>query len=166
VVDLGCGTGLVGTALAVSGAEIIGVDLSPRMLQIAANCGAYTHLELGELVEVLGRMPADSVLTVLAADVFIYVGNLEAVFGEVARVLAPGGLFAMSVEGLDEGSYQLRPTGRYAQSADYLSRLSAQCGLHKRYLERTRIRREGSTRIEGWIALFAKPGSPAKTTAA
>lgn len=36
IIDLGCGTSLVGVALAATGARITGVDLSPRMLEIAA----------------------------------------------------------------------------------------------------------------------------------
>lgn len=157
-VDLGCGTGLVGVALAAAGAEITGVDLSPRMLEIAARRGVYARLEQGELIAVMKGIPSGSVQAVLAADVFIYVGNLEAVFAEVARVLAPGGLFAMSVEGLEDGSYQLRPTGRYAQSAGYLRSLAAQSGMQERSMERAHIRSEGRVPVEGWIALFAKAG--------
>src|SRR6185436_5638298 len=76
VIDLGCGTGRVGKALAGPGARIIGLDLSARMLEIAAQQGAYATLERGELAEVLARYPADSAQAVLAADVFIYVGDL------------------------------------------------------------------------------------------
>ncbi len=161
VVDLGCGTGLVGVALAAAGAEITGVDLSPSMLGIAAGRGAYAHLEQGELVEVLARIAAGSVQAVLAADVFIYVGDLAAVFAQVARVLAPGGLFAMSVEGLEEGDYKLRPTGRYAQSPDYLRELAVRSGLQERKIGAAPIRREGSGHVEGWIALFARDGAQA-----
>jgi predicted TPR repeat methyltransferase len=166
VIDLGCGTGLVGVALAATGAEIVGVDLSPCMLEIAARRGAYVKLEQGELVEVLARTAAGSVQAVLAADVFIYLGDLTAVFAAVARVLAPQGLFALSVEGLEDGTYRLQPTGRYAQSPRYLRALAAQSGLGERRLERTLIRREGRGHAEGWLALFAKPGSGMKTTAA
>jgi predicted TPR repeat methyltransferase len=156
VVDLGCGTGLVGVALAAAGARIVGVDLSARMLEIAARRGAYSTLEKGELAEVLAQHPAGSVNAVLAADVFIYVGELTAVFAAVARVLAPQGLFALSVEGLEGGSYRLQPTGRYAQSPEYLRALAAQCGLEERSMERTLIRREGRGHAEGWLALFAR----------
>ena len=166
VIDLGCGTGLVGVALAASGAEIIGVDLSTRMLEIAARRGAYAKFEQGELVEVLARTAAGSVHAVLAADVFIYIGDLAAVFAAVARVLAPRGLFALSVEGLENGTYSLRPTGRYAQSPGYLRALAAQSGLQERRLERATIRREGRGHAQGWLALFAKSGSGTTTTAA
>jgi len=156
VIDLGCGTGLVGKALAATGAKIVGVDLSARMLEIAARHGAYAALEKGEIVEVLARHPAGSAQAVLAADVFIYVGELAAVFAAVARVLAPQGLFALSVEGLEGGSYKLQPTGRYAQSPGYLRALATQSGLEERRMERTLIRREGRGHAEGWLALFAR----------
>ena len=156
VIDLGCGTGLVGAALEGARAQIIGVDLSPRMLEIAARRGAYARLECGELVEVLSRTAPGSVRAVLAADVFIYVGDLAAVYAAVARVLAPRGLFAFSVEGLDGSDYKLQPTGRYAQSPDYLRTLAAQVGLEERSLEPTLIRREGRGHAEGWLALFAR----------
>jgi predicted TPR repeat methyltransferase len=136
------------------------------MLDIAAGRGAYAQLEQGELTAVLARIPTGSAQAVLAADVFIYVGNLEAVFAEVARVLAPDGLFAMSVEGLEDGSYQLQPTGRYAQSPGYLRMLAARCGLQERKIERAHIRREGSGAVEGWIALFARTDRGAAATAA
>ena len=162
VIDLGCGTGLVGKALASAGTQITGVDLSARMLEIAERQGTYAKLEKGELVEVLARTPAGSAQAVLAADVFIYVGDLAAVFAAVARVLAPRGLFAFSVEGLEHGTYGLQPTGRYAQSPGYLRTLAAQSGLEERVLERTLIRREGHGHAEGWLALFANSGDESK----
>lgn len=163
VIDLGCGTGLVGVALEGARVQIVGVDLSPRMLEIAARRGAYARLEQGELVEVLARIPADSVHAVLAADVFIYVGDLTAIFAAVARVLVPRGLFAFSVEGLEHGSYKLQPTGRYAQSPGYLRTVAARLGLEERSLEPTHIRREGDGHAEGWLALFAKAGGRSST---
>jgi len=157
VIDLGCGTGLVGAALAGTGAEVIGVDLASRMLEVAAARGDYAGLEQGELLEMLARAAPGSAQAVVAADVFIYVGDLEQVFAAVTRVLAPAGLFALSVEGLEKGDYQLRPSGRYAQSPAYLRALARRTGLEELRIEATRVRREGSGYAEGWLALFAKP---------
>lgn len=166
VIDLGCGTGLVGAALAATGARITGVDLSPRMLEIAARRGVYTTLEKGELLEVLGRIRAASVQAVLAADVFIYIGDLTAIFAAVARVLAPGGLFAFSVEGIASGTYRLQATGRYAQSPAYLRSLAARCGLEEHAIDHTLIRREGHGHAEGWLALFVRSGGESKARTA
>jgi len=155
--DLGCGTGLVGAALAGTGVELVGIDLSERMLELARARGVYARLERSEIADALAREREGSFDGVFAADVFIYIGDLQAVFAGVARVLAPGGVFALSVEGLEEGRYRLQPTGRYAQSPAYLRELAASCGLEERRLERTPIRREGRGHAEGWLALFTRP---------
>ena len=50
VVDLGCGTGAVGTRLAELGLTTVdGVDVSPEMLTVAARTGAYRCLTVGDL---------------------------------------------------------------------------------------------------------------------
>jgi predicted TPR repeat methyltransferase len=50
VLDLGCGTGAVGRRLAQLGVTTVdGVDLSPEMLAVAANSGAYRRLTVADL---------------------------------------------------------------------------------------------------------------------
>ena len=159
VIDLGCGTGLLGAELADTGAELIGVDLSARMLAIAARRAVYARLEQADLIDVLRQAAAGSVHAVLAADVFVYLGDLEAVFGAALLALAPGGLFGFSVEGTEGEGYRLKPNGRYGHSPRYLRALAMRAGLEERCLERARIRRDVQGYADGWIALFAKPGA-------
>lgn len=50
ILDAGCGTGLVGQALAMSGARAIdGIDLSQPMLDIARDTGAYRDLAQADM---------------------------------------------------------------------------------------------------------------------
>ncbi|KAJ5110652.1 hypothetical protein N7532_001187 [Penicillium argentinense] len=50
ILDAGCGTGLVGQALAISGARAIdGIDLSQPMLDIARDTGAYRDLAQADM---------------------------------------------------------------------------------------------------------------------
>ncbi|KAI9747494.1 MAG: hypothetical protein M1835_002066 [Candelina submexicana] len=51
ILDAGCGTGLVGQAIAVTGAKhlIDGLDISPAMLDVAAKTGAYRSLAQADL---------------------------------------------------------------------------------------------------------------------
>jgi predicted TPR repeat methyltransferase len=156
VLDLGCGTGLLGAALAPAGAGITGIDLSAEMLERAAARGVYARLVKSDLVEYLRGADAGSFDAVLAADVFVYLGDLEAVFEGVARALAPGGLFAFSVEALDTGDFALRPNGRYAHSASYLRALAARRGLAEHGIERIGLRIEHGTPVEGWLATFIR----------
>lgn len=157
VLDLGCGTGLVGVALAGIGARITGVDLSPRMLELACKRGVYERLVQADALEALAQAEAGSFHAVLAADVLVYFGALEEVFRGAARALAPGGVFAFSIEAQDGGSYRLQPTGRYAHALEYLRGLSAATGLTERHASEIRIRREKRGYARGHLAAFAKP---------
>jgi predicted TPR repeat methyltransferase len=91
--------------------------------------------------------------------VFIYLGDLDAVFAAVARALVPGGLFAFSVEGADGDGYRLLLSGRYAHSIPYLRALAARHGLSERGFEHARLRREGAGYAHGWLAALAKPAA-------
>ena len=127
ILDLGCGTGLAAASLRAFGGAMTGVDLSARMLERAAARGLYADIvksEAQHYLETCGR----SWDLVVAADVLIYFGAMEALFKAVAACLAPGGLFAFSVETLpgDAGAvdFLLRPSGRFAHGPDYIARLA------------------------------------------
>src|SRR5262249_15058029 len=53
MLDLGCGTGLAGPLLRKLGAELMGVDISPRMLEKARARGAYDRLDQAEFTSFL-----------------------------------------------------------------------------------------------------------------
>jgi predicted TPR repeat methyltransferase len=155
-IDLGCGTGLLGAALARPGMTLTGVDLSGEMLEEAKRRGVYARLVKSDLIDELRRTPAGSLQAVLAADVFIYLGDLDAVFAAAARVLAPGGILAFSLEDFDGAGYRLRPSGRYAHSPRYVRTLAAQCGLSESQFVAAPLRREGSGYTQGWLAIFVR----------
>jgi len=92
-IDLGCGTGLAARAFSAVVDEIIGIDLSPRMIERARATGLYAELDVSEIVEGLGGRPDGCADLILAADVMVYVHDMTALLREVARVLAAGGLF-------------------------------------------------------------------------
>lgn len=103
VLDLGCGTGLMGKAIRQRAAWLAGCDLSPAMVEAAKARGVYDRVETGGLVEVLRREPAGSLDLVTAADVLVYVGDLPAVFAAGSAALRPGGLFAFTSQTFAEG---------------------------------------------------------------
>ena len=124
IVDLGCGTGQVGVALAGKGHHVTGVDLSEKMLAQARARNVYQALVLGEIHASLRDMESAHFDAVFAADVFIYIGALEEVFLQIARIVRADGWFAFSTEEGAAPDYQLLATGRYAQSQDYIRRLA------------------------------------------
>lgn len=160
--DLGCGTGLMGPLLAPRCETLDGVDLSSAMLGKAQALGCYRHLVHGDVAEHLQRTTERHDL-VVAADVFVYIGDLAAVFDGVVRVLEPGGLFAFSVEEASAGieRFELRASSRYAHTEAYLRGLAAARGLDVQAMRRTTLRHEQRQPIGGLLVLLARPGAPA-----
>lgn len=150
-VDLGCGTGLVGVALAGQVAEIDGMDLSPKMLAKAAARGLYRRLREGDVTALLTGDPdfAGPYALATAADVFIYIGRLEGVFAAVRARLAPGGLFVFSVESSDAAEVEIRSSGRFAHSAAYVAGLADSHGFSVVDSKALIVRKENETPIPG-----------------
>ena len=152
--DLGCGTGLCGPLLRPLAQRLIGVDLSQRMLVQARARGVYDELLQADIAEHLQHSTEQHGLLV-AADVFIYLGDLQPVFAGAARVLRPGGLFAFSVEEAgDAVDYELRTSSRYAQSERYLRALAQAHGLTVQHTVREPLRSDQRAPVPGLYLLL------------
>lgn len=164
-VDLGCGTGLLGAEIRSHVTERLeGFDLSANMLAKAEQKAIYDHVAQADLSlpaedaglfgEGLAPHRAD---LVTAADVLMYLGSLETVFPLVAKLLAPGGHFAFSVEEADAGEgFTLRESLRYAHSKDYIEELLARYGLQVVTALRTDIRLDRGEPVFGRLFLSQK----------
>ena len=157
VLDLGCGTGLCGPLLRPLAQHLVGVDLSSGMLQRAQERGCYDELLLADAAQHL-QQRAGPVDAVVAADVFIYIGDLQAVFAGVRRVLSPGGWLALSVEEApDAVDFELRPSSRYAQSERYLRALAAAHGLVLQHQQRRPLRQDQGSDVMGLYQWWQAP---------
>ncbi len=155
VLDLGCGTGLCGPLIAPQADIVDGVDVSGAMLDQARKLGVYRELIHADLGEFLAATALRSDL-ILAADVFIYVGDLAAVFRSARRILEPGGCLAFSVELAEAGrDFQLLPSLRYAHSEAYIRRLSDEAGFTGARIFEAPIRHEQSAPIKGLYVYLA-----------
>jgi len=158
--DLGCGTGVVGRLVRPLAQRLEGLDVSTAMIERARATGVYDALHAAELLAHLRQQPAGSLDLVLAADVFIYLGDLDPVFAAVRRALAPGGVFAFSVESAPAGTaVALLPTARYAHGRAYLQALAERHGLaHRQPPEAATLRLEQRQPVPGqlwWLAATA-----------
>ncbi len=97
IVDLGCGTGLVGAALAAQGFTTIdGVDLSLPMMEMADRRGIYRRLIVGDLTATL-PIEDGSYGAALSAGTFTS-GHVGAeCLDEIVRILGPGGVLCCTV---------------------------------------------------------------------
>lgn len=163
ILDLGCGTGMVGVAFAAVARQLVGVDLSANMLRKARERNVYLRLQQSDLQAMMRGEAAASYDVIVAADVFIYMGKLDQVIGETARLLVPGGVFAFSIEAVvpiqadsagSQSEYQLQHTGRYAQSPEYMSRLAAANGFLIKEMTMTQLRLERGKPTNGYLALW------------
>jgi predicted TPR repeat methyltransferase len=129
--DIGCGTGLVATALQGATRQIDGVDIAPNMIEKARSRSLYRHLAAGDATEVMATDPAFAgpYDLVLAADVFIYIGAIEELFTAITTRLAPGGILAFSIEASGGKDIEIRASGRFAHSPSYIERLSVSLGF-------------------------------------
>jgi predicted TPR repeat methyltransferase len=155
--DLGCGTGLCGPLLRPLVGRLTGVDLSGRMLDKARALGLYDELDCAEIVAFLQGQSVRWDL-VLAADVFVYFGDLAPVFGLVRQALRAGGLFAFSVEALDaagaDASWVITPSNRYAHALGYVERVAAAAGFAVVETAGATLRREHGRDVVGHLALL------------
>ncbi|MEQ9329885.1 methyltransferase [Thalassobaculum sp.] len=160
VLDLGCGTGLIGERLRARSNWIEGVDLSPAMVAQAARKGVYDALHVAEAtVHLTGEPRRFDLIT--AADVLIYLGDLAPLLTAAAACLADRGLLALTVEAAEADGpgieRRLRPSRRFAHSASYVARVAAGAGLALRDHESVALRRDGAEIVEGHIMVFERP---------
>ncbi len=150
--DLGCGTGLAGVALHPRVDRLTGVDLSAGMVAQAAAKGLYDRLAVTDLAAFLEAEPAASADLVVAADVFVYIGDLAPVFSAVARVLRPGGVLALTGQRRQAG-VAVGPDMRFAHAIAYLRETLIAAGLEPLVIRENQARREKGVEVPGYIAI-------------
>ena len=160
LLDLGCGTGLLGAALGPIDGDLGGVDVSAGMLALAARHGVYQQLQQGNLLELLAAMAPGRYQVVAALDVFIYVGALQQVVPACARLLAPGGRLVFSCESAEphEADLVLRSSGRYAHQQQQVLALCRASGLQQIEVQPVALRLEAGRPLPGFLLVAQRPG--------
>jgi SAM-dependent methyltransferase len=123
IVEIGVGTAVVASAVAADGVPVVGLDLSPAMLGIAARrfAGPLVQADAGAIPVRSGTAAAVSAVWVLHV-----VGDRSAVFTECHRILRPGGRLLAVIA--DESRRQADPAvleleRRYRHRGDDLTEL-------------------------------------------
>ena len=151
VLDLGCGTGLVGEVLKLCARVLEGVDLSQSMLDQAAAKHLYHQLHKSDITDFLLASHEQYDL-ITCMDTFIYLGRLDEVFALIYQRLKTGGRLLFSTEKLagdHDLSYQLNISGRYSHHPDYLTAILDNTGFKIAQINDVAIRKESGCPIEG-----------------
>lgn len=159
VLDLGVGTGLCGVRLRDVSAHVTGVDISAKMLERAmlakddAGKKLYDALVHREAVDFLSGTADGAFDVVLAAGLVDYVGDLDALWKQVARVLKSGGIFALSASSMNESGYRFDTAVEHFRfSKAYLEGLASQHGMSAVSL----VEAEVSAGQMMWVCVFRK----------
>ncbi|HCC54923.1 MAG TPA: SAM-dependent methyltransferase [Desulfobulbaceae bacterium] len=155
LLDLGCGTGLVGQVFQEISTWRAGVDLSAKMVEVAAAKKVYDELMVVEIVTFL-EQEQESFDLIVAADVLIYVGELDRIFAALVRRLAKDGRILFSTEQMQMAGqgYQLRQSGRYAHAFSYIETVAARHGFQILNHHSADIRKEKGEWIAGDLYLL------------
>ena len=158
VLDLGCGTGLVGNAFKdlAAGGRLDGIDLAPRMLDVARKRGIYDDLILGDLETVLAAQ-GPSYDLIVSADTMVYLGDLAPTFKGVFNRLNTGGFYLFAVESKEGAGWEQTAVSRFRHSEAYLKEEAAHSGLvHFARLDCT-LRYEREEPVPGFAVALQKP---------
>jgi predicted TPR repeat methyltransferase/Tfp pilus assembly protein PilF len=159
VLDLGCGTGLMGATLHdLLGGPLVGVDMSARMVEEARHKGLYSRLECCDIETALAR-ETDRYELILLADVLCYFGEVSALWPTLRERLAPGGLLLFSVEAAAPSqTWELARNGRYRHGADRLREALRAAGLEVVEFLSEPIRWEAEQPVQGHIVCVRHGG--------
>jgi predicted TPR repeat methyltransferase len=156
VADLGCGTGLVGSRFRDIAKQMIGVDLSGKMLAKATEKGIYDELHCGDIVEYLDGYDGRFDL-VIVADVLIYLGDLAPFFASVQNRIGLNGYLLFTVEKLQgTGDRQLQASGRYGYAKEYLVGLAGKYGFSVGACREVDLRKEKGRWLQGYLFVLRK----------
>ena len=159
ILDLGCGTGLVGDAFrdVARGGRLDGIDIAPKMIEAARARGIYDELIAGDLETAL-HAPGPAYDLMLAADTMIYLGDLKPTFTGVAKRLSPGGVYIFAVESKDGDGWEQTPAHRFRHSESYVRTLATEAALDVVEIMPCVLRYESNAPVSGMSVALRKGG--------
>ncbi|MEO8402224.1 MAG: tetratricopeptide repeat protein [Gammaproteobacteria bacterium] len=155
ILDLGCGTGLCGALFKPFAKSLVGVDLSEKMLHVAAEKNIYTALHASELNTFLADKNAAYNL-ILAGDVLVYLGDLELLFKQISHALRAHGLFAFNTEICAEGDYRMNQSGRFSHQKNYLDPMIQKNNLTIVYYQNVMTRMQNNEPVHGHLYVLER----------
>ena len=153
VLDLGCGTGLMGQKIIDYCEYLEGVDISDLMLKKAKTRKIYNKLINKDIITYLEKDVLNFDYFIFA-DVFVYIGDLNKIFDLIKRRNISSGKLLFTTEHNFSEDYKLETTGRFSHSKNYIENLSEKFGYELCYFNKAIIRKEDTKDVNGAIYLL------------
>jgi trans-aconitate methyltransferase len=169
ILDLGCGTGHLTTQIAATGANVVGIDKSPEMIQQAREKYPALRFEIMDAREIVFQQPFDAVFSNATLH---WIKEPGRVIAGIARTLRPGGRFVAEFGGkgnvgalmaaieqawLKVGPSRPAPKPWYYPSLGEYSGLLEQHGLEVTYaslFDRPTPLEDGAHGLRNWLEMF------------
>ncbi|WP_327695481.1 class I SAM-dependent methyltransferase [Streptomyces sp. NBC_00459] len=113
VADLGCGPGKVTAHLAALGVPAFGIDLSPKMIELARRAHPELNFTVGSMTALALRDNELGGILAYYSTHHTPPEHLPAVYAEFHRTLAPGGLLMLAGHVATDEPLRLSPTQAY-----------------------------------------------------
>ncbi|MCP8351782.1 tetratricopeptide repeat protein [Candidatus Synchoanobacter obligatus] len=128
IIDLGCGTGLMGHILKPFAKELIGVDLSANMLNKAQTTNLYCSLHQEDCVNFLKSQ--SNIDIIIAAELMPYIGDLTLLVQAMQHALNHKGMIIFSIETSKEASFHLTENARFQHNVIWVESLLKRQQFH------------------------------------
>jgi SAM-dependent methyltransferase len=107
IVDLGCGSGILAAALTASGYAVLGIDVSPAMIELARETAPQARFQVASMYDI--ALPECAAVFSIGEGVSYVQGNassvkLTSLLRKVYHALQPGGLLVFDVVEASAGS--------------------------------------------------------------
>ena len=151
VLDLGCGTGAFGKAYGKQFKNLIGVDISEKMLKKAKKVKAYNTLIYDDILSFLSKNKKKFDL-ISAVEVLGYIPDILPILSGIKSALNKNGRFLFSVE-TDTDKPKLSLNGRYLYPITYIEDLFKKNDFEIIQRKKVNLRREKQGYAQGYIIL-------------
>lgn len=155
IIDLGCGTGLMGAAFQDLANRLIGIDISKPMLEQAQAKGIYQQLLEGDIIETLPS--TEKADLIIAAELFNYFGDLKNLINMIANQLKTKGQLLFTIETGHQYPYHLNQSIRYNHHPDYIKELLTEKFTIQRF-DNIVLRKQQQDDVEGHVILAEVKG--------
>ena len=154
VLDLGCGTGLVGLEIKKHSKKLTGVDISKKMIDKARSKKIYDELVCKDLVSYLKDNRLNYEL-IIASDVLTYFGKCDEIFDLIKNNNScKKTFFSFTTEHTEEQNYILDTSGRFKHSYEYIENLCSVYNFELKYFEKNILRENKNEPVEGGLYLI------------